>query len=238
MTDRLQGRRVVITGAAGGLGPVAARAALADGATVVLVDVSQERVDELAQSLPAGVDGAYAVDLLDPEATADFATTLCAEPGGIDAVWHLVGGWRGGPQLEDQPLADWQLLHDLLVRTTNHVARAFTAGLLESRHGRFLIVSSPQATRPTSTNAAYASTKAAAEALVLALADRFHGGAATANIVVVNAILTPAMREKDPDKPRPGFVTTEAISEALVWVSSDTAGSMNGQRLRLTPAGA
>ncbi|MEZ5114851.1 MAG: SDR family oxidoreductase [Candidatus Nanopelagicales bacterium] len=238
MTDRLTGRRVVITGAAGGLGPVASRAALDDGATVVLVDVAQDKVDALAADLGAGVDGAYAVDLLDAEATASFAERVAAERGGVDAVWHLVGGWKGGTPFEVQPLEDWALLHDLAVRTTYHVARAFTTALLDSPHGRFLSVSSPQATRPTSSNAAYSVMKAASDTVVLALADRFAGSSATANVVVVNAILTPAMRAKDPDKPRPGFVAAEDLAEALVWASSDVARTMNGQRLRLTPSGA
>jgi NAD(P)-dependent dehydrogenase (short-subunit alcohol dehydrogenase family) len=233
----LDGRRVVITGAAGGLGPVAARAARDAGATVVLVDVSPEKVASVAAALGDGVDDAAAVDLLDDEATAAYARSLVDRVGGIDAVWHLVGGWKGGPAIEDQPLADWQLLHDLAVRTTLHVVRAFTPPLLASSAGRFVLVSSPVAQRPTSSNAAYASMKAAAEAMVLALADRFAGTHATANVVVVTAILTPAMREADPDKPRPSFVAAEDLAAALVYASGDGARNMNGQRLRLTPSG-
>jgi NAD(P)-dependent dehydrogenase (short-subunit alcohol dehydrogenase family) len=234
----LEGRTIVITGAAGGLGPVAARAALHAGATVVLVDVAQDRVDALAVSLGDGLAGSHAVDLLDAAATASFATDVAARVGGVDAVWHLVGGWRGGTPFEAAPLEDWTLLYDLAVRTTMHVARAFTPVLLASPHGRFASVSSPQAQRPTSTHAAYAAMKAASDAVVLSLADRFAGTSATANVVVVNAILTPAMREADPDKPRPGFVAAEDLAAALVFLTGDTARTMNGQRLRLTPSGA
>lgn len=237
MSARLTGRRVLITGAAGGLGPVAARAAIDEGATVVLVDVSQERLDAVAADLGAGVDEARAVDLLDPQATADYVADLVARRGGVDAAWHLVGGWKGGTPFEEQPLDDWALLHDLAVRTTLHVSRAVTPALLASPAGRFLLVSSPVAQRPTSSNAAYASMKAAAEAMVLALADRFAGSSATANVVVVTAILTPAMRAADPDKKRPAFVAAEDLAEALVMASSETARTMNGQRLRLTPSG-
>jgi NAD(P)-dependent dehydrogenase (short-subunit alcohol dehydrogenase family) len=236
VSGRLSGRRVVITGAAGGLGPVAARAAAAEGASLVLVDVAQDKVDALAAELGAVVEEAAAVDLLDAEATAAFAAALSERRGGVDAVWHLVGGWKGGTPFEEQPLADWELLHRLAVLTTLHVSRAFTPALLASPAGRFLLVSSPVAQRPTSSNAAYASMKAAAEAMVLALADRFAGSAATANVVVVTAILTPAMREKDPDRPRPAFVAAEDLAEALVFASSDAAAMMNGQRVRLTPA--
>jgi NAD(P)-dependent dehydrogenase (short-subunit alcohol dehydrogenase family) len=255
MSERLAGRHVVITGAAGGLGPVAAAAAVAEGAQVTLVDTSQQRLDDVAAGIRAGsaagieaagtagavaappVLGTHVVDLLDPAATAALADDLVAAHGGVDVVWHLVGGWKGGTPFEESPAADWALLHDLAVRTTVHVAQAFTSALLASPHGRFAIVSAPAAQRPTSSAPAYSAMKAAAEAATLSLADRFAGSSATANVVVVTAILTPAMKADEPDKVRPAFVEAEHLADALVFVSSDTARTMNGQRLRLTPAG-
>ncbi len=78
------------------------------------------------------------------------------------------------------------------------------------QQGRFAIISAKEAQAPTSKNAAYATAKAASEAVVLALANGFKGTAATANVVVVPAILTPAMREKNPDKDWGAFVPAEA----------------------------
>ena len=243
MTADLTGRTILLTGAAGGLGPVAAAAAVAAGAHVVLVDRSQDLVQAVAATLPVGsVAAVRAVDLLDEAATVAFAASLATEGINVDAVWHLVGGWKGGKPVELQPLADWELLHDLTVRTTLHVVRAFTASLAAGRAagrpgGRLLLVSSPQATKPTSDNAAYAAAKAAAEALVLAVADRFVGTGATANVVVVPAILTPAMAAANPDKPRPGFVPAAELAETLVYLTgSPAAARMNGQHVRLLGA--
>jgi len=72
---------------------------------------------------------------------------------------------------------------------------------------------------------------------VLALADGFKGTSATANIVVVPAIVTPAMRESEPDKDWSNFVPTEQIADALVYLTSHAAAKMNGQRLRLYSGG-
>lgn len=228
----LTGRRIVVCGAAGPLGRVAVAASQDAGAEVVAVGRDAAR---LADAASAGAD-VRVVDLADPAAAERLGQEFAGQ--GVDAVWQLVGGWRGGTPFEEQPLADWDALHDGLVRTTIHVARSFTAPLLASPHGRFLTVSSPQATRPTSTNAAYAAAKAAADAVVLALADRFAGSAATANVVVVPAILTPAMRAKAPDRERPGFVAAEEVAATLVHLTSDAGRPMNGQRVRLTLAGA
>src|SRR5215203_5669798 len=156
----LQGRRVLITGAAGGLGPTVVAAAEAAGARLILVDVAQDRLDALASTHPQAVESTHVIDLLDPQAVADLATTV-TDSDPVDAVWHLVGGWRGGTPLPEQPLEDWKLMHDLLVRTTIHVGRAFAAPLVAStRGGRFAIISAKEAQAPTSKNAAYATAKA------------------------------------------------------------------------------
>ena len=154
-----------------------------------------------------------------------------------DALVHLVGGWKGGDPLATTPLADYELLHDLLVHTVQHATRAFYDALAESPHGRFVLVSSAQAQDPDGTNASYAATKAAAETWTLALADSFRAAesAATANIVVVNAILTPQMREDNPDKAYKTFTSAEDIAEAIAFTLSDQASRMNGKRLPLHP---
>ena len=140
---------------------------------------------------------------------------------------------RGEP-LHTAPLEDWALLHDLLIRTVQHTTRAFHDALVASEHGRFVLVSAKQAQAPSNTNAAYAAAKAAAEAWTLALADGFAGTGATANIVVVEAILTQRMREESPGKEFPTFTPAEHIADAIAFLCSDGAAEMNGQRLLLT----
>ena len=130
--------------------------------------------------------------------------------------------------------SDWELLHDLLIRTVQHTTRAFHDALAAAEQGRFVLVSAKQAQAPSNSNAAYAAAKAAAEAWTLALADGFAGTAATANIIVVDAILTPQMREENPDGDFAAFTPAEHIAEAIAFLCSDAAEKMNGQRLPLT----
>jgi NAD(P)-dependent dehydrogenase (short-subunit alcohol dehydrogenase family) len=238
MSD-LDGRVVAIAGIAGGLGPVVAERLADAGATVAGADVSQERIDEVGTGLglPSERWDGRAVDLLDEAATREWCAALVERFGRVDALLHLVGGWRGGQPLHEEPLADWDLLHDLLIRTVQQTTRAFHDALLASDHGRFVLVSAKQAQAPSNTNAAYAAAKAAAEAWALALADGFEGTAATANIVVVEAILTPRMREESPGEDFPTFTPAEAIAEAIAFLCSGAAQKMNGQRLPLTMRG-
>ncbi|HKB50564.1 MAG TPA: SDR family oxidoreductase [Solirubrobacterales bacterium] len=234
--SNLDGRVFAIAGIGGGLGPVVAEYLAADGATVAAADRSQGRVEEIGAELglPAERWDGRAVDLLDEEAARGWCAALLERFGRVDGVLHLVGGWRGGQPLHEAPLSDWTLLHDLLIRTVQHTSRAFHDALLSSEHGRFVLVSAKQAQAPSNSNAAYAAAKAAAEAWTLALADGFAGTAATANIVVVDAILTPQMREENPDGDFSSFTPTEHIAEAIAFLCSDAAQEMNGQRLPLT----
>jgi NAD(P)-dependent dehydrogenase (short-subunit alcohol dehydrogenase family) len=232
----LDGRVYAIAGIGGGLGPVVAERLAADGATVAAADRSQDRVDEIGGELglPAERWDGRAVDLLDEDAARGWCAALLERFGRVDGVLHLVGGWRGGQPLHEAPLADWDLLHDLLIRTVQHTTRAFHDTLLASEHGRFVLVSAKQAQAPSNSNAAYAAAKAAAEAWTLALADGFAGSGATANIIVVDAILTQRMREENPDGDFSSFTPTEHIAEAIAFLCSDAAREMNGQRLPLT----
>jgi NAD(P)-dependent dehydrogenase (short-subunit alcohol dehydrogenase family) len=233
-TKSLEGRVIAIAGVGGGLGPVVAERLAGAGATVAGTDRSQEALDALGERLGSERWDGRVVDLLDGEATRGWCADLVERFGRVDGLVHLVGGWRGGEPLHEAPLADWDLLHDLLVRTVQHTTRAFRDQLAASEAGRFVLVSAKQAQEPSNTNAAYAAAKAAAEAWTLAFADGFEPGGATANIVVVEAILTPRMRAENPEGDYAAFTPAEHLAEAIAFLCSDAAAEMNGQRLPLT----
>ena len=233
----LAGRTYAIAGAGGALGPHVARALLAQGANVALADRSVEHLAAVVVGLPGErvhVDG---VDLLDAADAERWAQAAARRFGAVDGLLHLVGGWRGGTPLAEAPDEDWTVMHDLAVRTTQHASRAFRGQLADAgARGRFLIVSSLQAQRPSGKNAAYAAAKAAAESWTLALADDLKGTGATANVVVINALVTPEQREAAPEKPFKSFQRVEHVAATLAFLCSDAAGSMSGQRVVLAGA--
>ncbi|MFF4417240.1 SDR family NAD(P)-dependent oxidoreductase [Streptosporangium sp. NPDC001559] len=210
---------ILVTGAAGPAGRAVVRRFTDKGHTVIGVDKS-------------GAEGTLPVDLLDAEAVRRLAADVQAEHGRLDGVVHLVGGWRGSKTFAETRLEDWDLLHDLLVRTLQHVTLAFEPLLRASGHGRFAIVSALAAERPTQGNAAYGAAKAAAEAWTLAFADALEGSGSTANVLVVKALVNQAMREAAPERAFPGFTDVEDLAEAIdgLW---DT--ERNGERIVLAP---
>lgn len=231
----LEGRVVAIAGAAGNLGPAVVRRFATTGARLALAGRDVEPLHALAAEVGVEADTA-SVDLLDASAARAWADGIAERMGRVDGLLHLVGGWRGGKPIEESPREDWDFLAGLLIDTLQHVTQAFAPHLLASGRGRFAIVSAAQAQAPTHTNAAYAAAKAAAEAWTLALAHRFVGTGATANIVVVGSIVSPEMRAADPDKDFSTFTPAESIADALAYLCSDAASPMNGQRLTLRGA--
>ena len=232
----LEGRVIAVAGATGGLGPTVCRELADAGAIVACADIDQERLDALGSDLALPEDrcDARTVNLLKAEGAAGWAEALTERFGKVDGLVHLVGGWKGGEPLATASLDDYEWLHNLLVRTVQHASRAFHDAIAHEG-GRFVLVSSTQAQRPEATNASYGAAKAAAEAWTLALADSLSGSGATANILVVNAILTPAMREEDPENPFESFTSVEDIAAAIAYLLSDAAQKMNGARLELHP---
>ena len=232
----MSGGVVAVAGAAGGLGPEVARVLAAKDARLSLGERNEERLQEVVDGLGLPDDRVLGktIDLVDADSANAWVDATVEHFGRVDALVHLVGGWRGGQPIVTAPPEDDAFLHDVLVKTVQVATRAFLPQLLENR-GRFVIVSSPQAERTTSTNAAYGSAKAAAEAWTLAMADELGPRGGTANIIRVNAIVTPQMREESPDKEFTTFTDASEIAEAVSYLLSPAARKMNGQRLLLHP---
>ncbi|MEV6154306.1 SDR family NAD(P)-dependent oxidoreductase [Nonomuraea sp. NPDC052129] len=174
------------------------------------------------------------VDLLDRAAVQALADRISTEHGHVDGVVHLVGGWRGAKSFAETDLDDWGALHDLLIRTLQHVSLAFEPLLRKSQNGRFVIVSAKAAQHPTAGGAPYAAAKAAAEAWTLALADALKDTGSAAVILVVKALVNDAMRAARPDARFTGFTDVNTLAEAIGDLYDRPAAQLNGTRLDLT----
>ncbi|MFB7313236.1 SDR family NAD(P)-dependent oxidoreductase [Streptomyces sp. NPDC056192] len=241
----LEGAVIAVAGAAGPAGR-ATLLRLADaGAIVVASDADPTRLAEAVDAARYAHGGATVtgdtVDLLDLAATREWAAKTEKEFGRIDGLVHLVGGWRGSATFAETDLADWDLLEKLLIRTVQHTSLAFHDGLLRSDRGRYLLISAAGASRPTAGNAAYAASKAAAEAWTLALADAFRkaggdeGPKTAAAILIVKALVHDAMRAERPNAKFAGFTDVKELADAIAGVWERPAPEVNGKRLWLTP---
>jgi NAD(P)-dependent dehydrogenase (short-subunit alcohol dehydrogenase family) len=233
--EPLAGRTYAIAGAGGGLGPSVARVLAAAGASLALADRGMEQLEPVVAEL--GLDAARldarAVDLLDeaghprlgrrPAGALRRGRRRPAPRRGLarrHAARRGAARGLGGPARPAHPHRPAHLPR--LPRRPGRLA----ARALRARVG----AAGPEA---SGTNAAYGAAKAAAEAWTLALADDLSGTGATANIVIINALVTPQMRAANPDKAYKTFTDAGEIAETIAWLCSDAARKMNGRRVVL-----
>ncbi|MGW0831511.1 SDR family NAD(P)-dependent oxidoreductase [Streptomyces prunicolor] len=240
----LNGAVIAVAGAGGPAGRAVLLRLAEAGATVVGADAHPERLAEAVDAARYAHGGATVVgdtvDLLDPQATRDWAEHIEKDFGRVDGLVHLVGGWRGSASFTDTDLADWDLLEKLLIRTVQHTSLAFYDGLERSDRGRYLLISAAGASKPTAGNAAYSASKAAAEAWTLAMADGYRkaggeeGPTSAAAVMVVKALVHDAMRAERPNAKFAGFTDVKDLAEAIAGVWDKPATEVNGNRLWLT----
>lgn len=152
--------RILIAGATSALGTATATALLDAGHHVIVVGSDADRLGLVDAS------ERFVCDLADAAAV----DALAAEVGELDALVHLVGGWRGGGGLAGQSEEDYRALESSLT-ALRHVSRALDDDLRASSAGRLAIVSSTAVARPLAGGAAYAAVKAASEAWTRAVAQ-------------------------------------------------------------------
>ena len=181
--DDLEGRHVVVTGAAGGVGPAVVDALLAAGATCHLP--LRGRGDQPRQD--AQIVSVADVDLADETAVRAF---YASRPP-LWASVHLAGGFQAAPIL-DTTLADLRKQIEQNLTTAflccREAARNMRAG---GRGGRIANVSSRAAAVPAGGAIAYTIAKAGVAALTQSLAEELRGDRILVNAVVPSIIDTP-----------------------------------------------
>lgn len=218
----MDNRVVVITGATGVLGKLAAQTFAARGDSLVLLSRDQAEVDSLARdlNLPSERILARGVDLLDAQSLRAAAEAVAAQFGRVHALIHLVGGWTGGKTILETSVDDFAFMFNQHAWTTVHLFQAFTPLLASG--GRVIVVSSPLANAPIAKMSTYAAAKSAQETLVLTLAEELRENGMTANVIQVKSI----------DVKGTGKGTSpKEIVAAMEYLCSEEASKVTGARI-------
>lgn len=211
-------RKLLITGATGGLGAEVVRQ-LRDEYDVVALYRSKESFVAL------NVRGVRA-DLGDP-ASVRAAVQSVGAPYGLV---HLAGGFAPGRLLETTDEA-WTEMLDLNL-TAAFVAIRETLSLMDrSAPGRILVISSDAARTKAPGSIAYTVAKSALNALVEVLAKELKGTAITVNALMPTALDTPAMRS---EMPREQLVPLDRVAAMLRFLLGDSGASVSGALIPLS----
>ncbi|MGX8261192.1 SDR family oxidoreductase [Streptomyces cellulosae] len=170
----LEGKVVVVTGAARGVGELLARKLSARGATLALVGLEPDALKDVSARLLGDSDHWYA-DVTDHEAMARVAEGVRERFGRVDVVVANAGVATGGPLTESDPDA-WRRVIEVNLIGSAVTGRAFLPLLAESR-GYLLQIASLAAITPAPMMTAYCASKSGVEAYAHALrAEVAHRG--------------------------------------------------------------
>nr|WP_296070808.1 SDR family NAD(P)-dependent oxidoreductase [uncultured Actinoplanes sp.] len=219
------GRTVIVTGGAGGLGGAAVSAFVADGWRVV-APVRPGR----ASSLPKGatpVEG----DLGEPADVASAIEVAAGEPDApLRAVINLVGGFASHGLVAETPIDDFETMLRLNLRPTYLVTAAALPHLVAAGGGSIVCVSSRAALSPFPGAVGYATAKAAVLAFANTVAVEYRKQKVRCNTVLPSVIDTPANRSGmggDPSR----WVRPEDIAAVLLFLASDASSPTSGAQI-------
>jgi NAD(P)-dependent dehydrogenase (short-subunit alcohol dehydrogenase family) len=161
-TPSVAGRRVLITGAARGIGAALAQRLAADGARLALVGLEREKLDEVAARCGEGTFVAEC-DVSDPDQVKQAVDAAAEALGGLDVAVANAGIATGGP-LKLQPVRSWQRVIEINLLGVMYTDRAAIPHLEASR-GYILNIASAAAVARGPGMSAYCAAKAGVEAL-------------------------------------------------------------------------
>ncbi len=160
----VEGKNVLITGAAMGMGRLFAERAIAEqAAAVVLLDVDETALNATLEELadgPSEVTG-FIVDISDPDAVADTAAAVLDEVGRIDVLVNNAGVVRGNHYFWETDLEhDAKFTIDVNTLAPMYVAHAFLPGMIAaSDECRMMNLASAAGFTPNPRMAVYAASK-------------------------------------------------------------------------------
>jgi len=158
MTDNIDGKIVVITGASSGLGAETARHLVAGGAKVALGARRKDRLDAMVEELGADNATAFEVDVTDRTRVEAFVTEAKARWGRIDAMLHNAGLMPLSP-LEMQRYDEWDQCIDVNLKGVLYGVGAVLPVMKEQKSGQNLFVSSVAGHVVMQGGAVYSATK-------------------------------------------------------------------------------
>ena len=224
-------RIIAITGASGVLGSAVAKAAVAQGARVALIDHS----DRLAHGLDDGdnVLTLGGVDLTDHAAAQAAITAVVQRFGGLDALLNIAGGFVWEKHEGGSP-ETWPRMFRLNVLTAANACRAAIPYLKRSAAGRIVNVGANGALKAGVGMGGYAAAKAGVHSLTQALADELKGDGITVNAVLPSIMDTPTNRADLPKADVSTWVAPADLAAVMLFLASEAAVAVTGALIPVT----
>ncbi|SFI41673.1 SDR family NAD(P)-dependent oxidoreductase [Jannaschia pohangensis] len=226
----------LVTGAARGIGLATTKLFLAEGRRVIMVDNDTEELAHAATDLTGAIP--LPCDVSDPDAVAQLAARAKAEIGNVSAVVNNAGLADFGP-IETTDFERWRQVMATNLDGVFLISQAFTSSLKATR-GAIVNIASISALRASTLRVAYGTSKAGVAHLTQQQAVELGEHGIRVNCVcpgpvrtkLAMAVHTQQIIDAYHDAiPLNRYGQETEIAEAIVWLCSDKASFVTGQRL-------
>jgi NAD(P)-dependent dehydrogenase (short-subunit alcohol dehydrogenase family) len=237
---RLTGKRIVLTGAASGMGRACAELFAEQGATLFLADVAADELEETADRIGAEGDvaGTAVTDVSSYDAVVELVDTAAATLGGIDGGVNWAGISDPPVPLHECPIELWDRIIGVNLDGSFHVAKAIVPRLVETR-GSLVLISSIAGFVAWPGHPAYCASKGGVLMLGRSLAVEYASTGVRVNCLCPGSIDTPMLEQIVRDEgttreellrwePSGRFGTPEEVCRAALFLMSDDASYVNG----------
>lgn len=235
MTNRLTGKKALLSAAAQGIGRASALAFAAEGAEVIATDINAETLAEIADT-----DGitVRTLDVTDDDAVADLA----AEIGTVDILFNVAGFVHHGSIL-DCTESEWDFGFELNVKGAFRMIRAFLPVMLKAGGGSIINMASVASSlRGLPDRLVYGATKSAVIGLTKSVAADYIRQGIRCNAICPGTVQSPSLDDRiaafdDPVQARKDFIarqplgrlgTAEEIAAMAVYLASDESRYTTG----------
>ncbi len=192
----LKGRKVLLTGAAGGIGRETALAFAAAGARVAAVDLVQAQVDAVVAEMEGGSHIAIGCDLKLVAGHGALVERVARELGGLDVLVQTAAVLVRRASVFDVTEADWDIQHDVNLKASFFLAQAAARAMVAAGKGGRIINFTSQGWQSGGFggSVAYAATKGGIVSMTRGLARSLAKDKITVNAVSPGAADTAMMR--------------------------------------------
>lgn len=243
MAGRLAGKVAIVTGAGSGMGRAGAVAFAAEGAAVVVADISEERAARVVERIgDAGGDAIpWVADIADSDAVQRLMRGAVDQFGRIDILYHCAADVpfinSQDRRLTELPEETWQRMLDVHLTGTFLCAKYAGQQMLRQHGGSIILTATVDALIGTAGFDAYTAAKGGVVALTRSFADGVGSEGVRVNCICPGYVATesqmrwladPAARDVI-DRlhilPVPG---PEAIAPFAVYLASDESAFVTG----------